>query len=491
MRLLATLARAEGEVVSTERLFDAVWPGLVVTLGSLYEAVAQLRKVLGPGHLATVPRRGYRLIAPVTAGEAGLQGVARDPDPATTPRLGARSIAVLPFRMRDVPPDQAFLRERLAEDLIAELARQPSLVVVARGTMLSYTSTATNSLDVCRELGARYGVEGLIEIRGASLLVTVQVVDGRLDTQTAADAVELPLTAWPQTGGLVISRLARALNFELLDQAARQPPPEGDRQLAALTLATRAWIELFARTESRDSNKRAADWSQQALALDERLPLAHVCLAFSLWRSAQFGWAHGEPAELLRRARASADRAIDFGPREPDAYYVSGLIAHSAGEVARSEEALRHCLRLSSSHAPAYGLLALIRTRRGHPEEAAALCERAFALSPREPLRVVWHLARAWAALDMGEYQSALEESQRAMAVNPDFATCYVSGAAAAQQLGAHDLAAAWIEVLKTRTAFKTIRAFLDRLAPPTGPAHTRQMKQVAELLGLAGLPPG
>ena len=46
MRLLAVLAQARGEVVLADELLNAVWPGLIVTPSSLYDAVAQLRKVL-------------------------------------------------------------------------------------------------------------------------------------------------------------------------------------------------------------------------------------------------------------------------------------------------------------------------------------------------------------------------------------------------------------------------------------------------------------
>jgi transcriptional activator of cad operon len=70
MRLLMALARRPGEVVLSQELLDSVWEGVVVTPGSLYQSVAQLRQVLGdsaaePRYIATVPRKGYRLVAPV------------------------------------------------------------------------------------------------------------------------------------------------------------------------------------------------------------------------------------------------------------------------------------------------------------------------------------------------------------------------------------------------------------------------------------------
>src|SRR5580704_11005870 len=70
MRLLLCLADSAGDVVSVDRLLNEVWTGVVVGSASVYQAVSQLRKLLGdvdpePTYIATVPRKGYRLIAAV------------------------------------------------------------------------------------------------------------------------------------------------------------------------------------------------------------------------------------------------------------------------------------------------------------------------------------------------------------------------------------------------------------------------------------------
>jgi transcriptional activator of cad operon len=70
MRLLLHLAAHAGRVVDVQELLDEVWPNVVVTQGSLYQAVAQLRRILGddsehPKYIENLPRRGYRLMAPV------------------------------------------------------------------------------------------------------------------------------------------------------------------------------------------------------------------------------------------------------------------------------------------------------------------------------------------------------------------------------------------------------------------------------------------
>jgi TolB-like protein/DNA-binding winged helix-turn-helix (wHTH) protein/Flp pilus assembly protein TadD len=77
MRLLLYLAAHAGRVVDVQHLLDEVWPNVVVTQGSVYQAVAELRRILGddrehPSYIENLPRRGYRLIAPVAPWNAAL-----------------------------------------------------------------------------------------------------------------------------------------------------------------------------------------------------------------------------------------------------------------------------------------------------------------------------------------------------------------------------------------------------------------------------------
>ena len=71
MRLLLCLAERPGDVVSIDDLLKQVWPGVIVSPDSVYQAVASLRRLLGddpkqPTYVATVPRLGYRMVAAVS-----------------------------------------------------------------------------------------------------------------------------------------------------------------------------------------------------------------------------------------------------------------------------------------------------------------------------------------------------------------------------------------------------------------------------------------
>lgn len=96
MRLLVILAQRPGELVTPDELFASVWKDAVVTSSSLYESVAQLRKALGdhadkPLYIATVQRKGYRLVAPVS------------PLPTTVPAIPTRQATQEPARQAARP----------------------------------------------------------------------------------------------------------------------------------------------------------------------------------------------------------------------------------------------------------------------------------------------------------------------------------------------------------------------------------------------------
>jgi DNA-binding winged helix-turn-helix (wHTH) protein len=76
MDVLAYLARRAGQVVSKEEIIDAIWAKEFIAEGTLAQAVFELRAALGDPrsavrYIETIPKRGYRLVAPVkpVAGE--------------------------------------------------------------------------------------------------------------------------------------------------------------------------------------------------------------------------------------------------------------------------------------------------------------------------------------------------------------------------------------------------------------------------------------
>ncbi len=104
MRLLMALARRPQQLVTLEQLLDEVWGDVVVTPSSVYQTISQLRSVLGddasqPRYIVTVPRKGYRLVARVSAAPT-----AATPTPTSTPSAGATAT---PLQPEQVPKRRA------------------------------------------------------------------------------------------------------------------------------------------------------------------------------------------------------------------------------------------------------------------------------------------------------------------------------------------------------------------------------------------------
>jgi transcriptional activator of cad operon len=212
MRLLLHLANAAGAVVSVDRLLNEVWTGVVVGPASVYQAVSQLRKLVGdvdpdPAYIATVPRKGYRLVAPVRRGAAEAMSLTTDVvsfAPAArrwmamvlvgvtlltfilagsslrrpSPTEWSASIAVLPFIDLTAEKAEQQFCDGLTEELSNRLSQIPTLRVVARTSAFAFRGQE-DVRRIGKALHTDHILEGSVRRSGSHLRVTVQLVDAR------------------------------------------------------------------------------------------------------------------------------------------------------------------------------------------------------------------------------------------------------------------------------------------------------------------------
>jgi transcriptional activator of cad operon len=160
MRLLVYLAEHAGDVVSIDELLKEVWPGVTVTSDSVYQAVAALRRDLSddskhPAYIATVPKRGYRLVATVgdnavlqrrhALGGGVLVALAAAIALVLHTQSTKTSIAVLGFLdLTDGMTQEAFV-DGMTDEIIDKLSKVPTLRVTA--PMTPQPSDVTYVLD--------------------------------------------------------------------------------------------------------------------------------------------------------------------------------------------------------------------------------------------------------------------------------------------------------------------------------------------------------
>ncbi|MDP1778377.1 MAG: transcriptional regulator [Brevundimonas sp.] len=86
---LSLLVREQGKLVSKDRFLDEVWHGVPVTDEALTQCIRTIRRQLGddaarPRFIETVPKHGYRFIAPVDSGVETSAPAALPPAAAPT-----------------------------------------------------------------------------------------------------------------------------------------------------------------------------------------------------------------------------------------------------------------------------------------------------------------------------------------------------------------------------------------------------------------------
>jgi TolB-like protein/DNA-binding winged helix-turn-helix (wHTH) protein len=213
LRLLLHLANRAGETVSMEELLDNVWSGVVVTQDSVYQAVTQLRRLLGddakdPRYIVTVPRLGYRLVAAVSPWPAETL----EPLPAmetTPPRrpvysrrfVGAsvaalvivvmaafgllrgdrappaKSVAVMPFLdLTTQEMKEEYFADGLTEELIHRLSKLPGFSVPAPTASYYYKDKQLPVTDIGAQLRVRYLLDGSLRESGEKLRISARLV---------------------------------------------------------------------------------------------------------------------------------------------------------------------------------------------------------------------------------------------------------------------------------------------------------------------------
>jgi adenylate cyclase len=177
MGVLLCLGRSPGETLSKDQLFEAVWPNTVVTEDVLTRCIARLRRAFdddarNPHVIETISKRGYRLIAPVSAACAATSAVAISAGGALSD-----SIAVLPFMNMSADPENEHFADGITEEITDALAQIQELQVVSRTSAFSFKGKHIDLRVVGKQLNVRTVLEGSVRRADNRLRITVQLVN--------------------------------------------------------------------------------------------------------------------------------------------------------------------------------------------------------------------------------------------------------------------------------------------------------------------------
>jgi TolB-like protein/DNA-binding winged helix-turn-helix (wHTH) protein len=440
--VLRHLASNPNRVVSKDELIEAVWQGTAVGDDSLVQCIGDIRRALSDADqsvLRTIPKRGYRFVLPDQPTEAEPAGdrypvssvrsklphvfiagialavlaLAALVWPAHQPgssRSGSLpSVAVLPFKSLSRAPSSVLLAAGLSEDVRSDLARFPEFEVLNQNTSDLVSATAGDPVDVGRALGASFVVDGSIQHDAGQLRITAALIDTQTGRALWTDRWDRPdrdlFAIQEEIAEAVANRTGNGAG--LVQQAGRRVAhrrPPASLSAYELYLLGTEHLERISKPEIEEAIRLL----ERAVAIDPGLARAWVELYHAYCLSIRFG---ANDKERRHLADASARRAIELDPMDPEAHAVLAMSYGTNNQFERARREFAAALELAPNNAEILTFYIGWASTLGEAERGADLIERAIRLDPDFPY---WANGLfGYAYFMTGRYQEAFDMLDR------------------------------------------------------------------------------
>lgn len=453
LKLLEILLERPGEVVTREELRSRIWPD--DSFGDFDQAVnvavAKLRGSLGdaadnPRYIETLPRRGYRFIAPVekvspdtSRDEAEIRRIAppiarpqarrwwvlasaivavsfvlmgtiyvqRRGGSAVTERQGRIMVAVLPFEDLSNDPDQEYFSDGLTEEMITELGRlnPEQLGVIARLSAMQYKHANKSIAQIAKELRVDYLLEGSVRRSDNRVRVAVQLIRARDQAHVWADSYEREVRDVLELQRELCEDVAREVRIKLARSRGPAPQPVNAE-------AHEDYLKGRFFFDKRNSNDNALRYFQQAIEKDPNYPLPYTGLA-DLYQL----------SDNPQLAREAVQKGLVLDDQLAEAHNsLAALLYRFDGDWAGAEREFKRAVELDPNYAPAHHWYSMYLALLGRKEEALAEARNACELDPLSPV-VGANLAKI--LQEAGQDDKAIEQAKKTLDLDPGSAVTH------------------------------------------------------------------
>jgi TolB-like protein/DNA-binding winged helix-turn-helix (wHTH) protein/Flp pilus assembly protein TadD len=448
-KVLRQLLAEAGELVTREELRVAIWgtETFVDFDQGLNFCIKRIRAVLHddsdrPVYIETVPRRGYRFIAPVEAQPPVVSAPTPAPaaesgppvEPARSfewrgtligaalavvvcaslavlvavrqrtshaPAAGKHIVAVLPFENLDRDSGEDYFSQGFTEETVTHLSRidPEAIAVIARTTIQRYALSRKTPDEIGRATGATHVVEGRVRRENGRVRVTAQLTETGGQTNVWAGSYDRDLRDVLIVQQDIALAIARAIGSTL--SARRLPPP---RQVNADAYQLYLKGRFFWNHRRPESLAKARAYFAEALARDPEFARAYAGLGdveFSAIGT-------GAPGAL-----AMAQKALSLDPTLGEAHTTAGHAAMHAFDWPAAGASLERAIQLDPAYTPARYFYAEYLVANGRFDAAIAEARRAIDLEPansiaNHALGTIYYYARRYEEAER-QFRAALE----------------------------------------------------------------------------------
>jgi TolB-like protein len=431
-------------------------------------------------------QRLKNIVRPVRAYAIGLSSNPHQTSPVahSAPHL---SIVVLPFANLGGDPEQEYFVDGVTESLTTDLSRISGAFVIARNTAFTFRGKAIDVKKLGRELNVRYVLEGSVQRGGTRLRVNVQLIDAETGNHLWAERFDKPVADLFDMQDEIVSRLANALNAELIAAEARRAELSADPD--ATDLVFQGWA-LINRGWTPEYIARARGFFERAMALDPQDVDAMVGLAL-VNDTEGAALLTDDPLARFAAAEAISTKALSLAPNHAAAHMALGTALMCTKRAAQAIAEFEHALALDRNSASAHGLIGYAKHLLGRNAETEAHVNEALRLSPRDTFAHSWLVWVGTAKVALNADMEAVIWLRRGLEANRNYSSAHFNLAAVLARLGEMDGARGAVKAGLALDPDFTIRRFRAGNARSDDPTYLAARERQCEGLRLAGVPEG
>ena len=333
----------------------------------------------------------------------------------SAPRL---SSVVLPFtNLSDSREDQYFA-DAITDDVTTDLSRIAGMTVISTNTAFAYQNKRVDTRQIGRDLNVRYVLGGSVRRSGNRARVNVQLIDAETDANIWAERFDHNSTELLALQDDITSRIAVALNLELISAEAARSSEHPD----ALDCILRGRAALYNYGGPTPENfADAIALFRRALTIDSASIEARALLALALTERV-LDQITDAPATDITEAQELIEAVVADSPRHLLVNFVKGQILRAQNRFELAIPEYEAAIAINRNWVNAIAALGWCKFFIGAIEEAIPAQELAIRLSPRDPRLPNWYWRIGMVHLLQSRNDEAILWLERARNANPRLA---------------------------------------------------------------------
>ncbi len=420
------------------RLEGLAEPGGICISGTVYEHTHKKLDVnfedLGKQEVKNIaePLRVYRILSGAPA-----RNVGRSARP-TPPRLEQAwgSIAVFPFDSLSPDPDDAYLADGIASEIINMLFRISDLRVASRSAIFASKDHGGDAWKLVQDLRFRYVLTGNVRRAGDRLRVIAELTEAANRTQLWSNTYERRLADLFAVQEEIAEAIVVAFGGEYLRAEWRRVRGRPTQNLDAWELVQKA--RALNLPVNRDAIDDALQMARDAVEVDPAYAGAHACLASVLTQRVISGFSESSEEDRAA-ALAAVERAADLSPNDPSVLRTLGKVWSNCGRNEQAIAALRRAVDIAPFDFHSWGRLGRTLSYGGDAEglrEGQAVLDRILASAPNHPMVPYWLYFKANACALEERFEDAVRFARKSLDIQPGYSGAWVALANAHGRLG-------------------------------------------------------